>query len=315
LFFFSLNAAFILSLIDVIFFIGYFVTYHDWLDRLYPKAVSHNVIGSIEPKGTVKRTIVFSGHMDTTKEFQWWYKLRHPGMVLSVFSGLLLVFWPLYLLVFTLVGGIGMLKWGWWFFAITSPATLTMYFIHGRDYIMGAQDNLSGITLAMALGEHFSLPENRLQNTRIKVASFGSEEPGLLGAKAYCETYYDELVMENAVNINMDGIKDADQLHIITREMMVLVKYTKGLVNELKTAFENEEVPYRAVPLTVGATDSAAFIRRGLPAVAIVGQSLTKLDPTYHTRLDIPECVDEAALEEVKRALVRFVIDSDHKFL
>jgi len=53
------------------------------------------------------------------------------------------------------------------------------------------------------------------------------------------------------------------------------------------------------------------MVRQGVPTVSIIGQSTEKLDPTYHTRLDTPECVDERALELTKRAVVKFIEDWD----
>lgn len=311
LFFFDTKLALLVSVVDLVFFLGHFVFYYHWLDPLFPKATSHNVVGTIEPTDEVRRTIIFSGHMDTTKEFIWWYRFKHAGIVMTTISGFMLVFWPLYLGAFVAVGSIGALKWGWLFFAATSPMTLTMFFIHGKDFIQGAQDNLSGIAVGYSLGQYFAERDNRLKHTRIKIASFGTEELGLYGATAYAKAFKQELLAENAININLDGIKDRDKINIITSEIMLFVKYPEKLVNELKAAFEKEGIKYNPAPLSVGATDGAAMARQGIPAVAIVAQSLTQLDPTYHTRLDIPECVDVEALEDCKWVLVRFVKDSD----
>lgn len=35
---------------------------------------SSNVEATIEPTGEVKSTLIFSGHMDSTLEYRWWYK-------------------------------------------------------------------------------------------------------------------------------------------------------------------------------------------------------------------------------------------------
>ena len=70
-------------------FLGHFVTYRHWLDFLFKKKTSYNVIGDIEPIQTATSTIIISGHIDSVKEFKWWYRLKHAGAVLSVIAGFL----------------------------------------------------------------------------------------------------------------------------------------------------------------------------------------------------------------------------------
>ncbi|MDX2001903.1 MAG: M20/M25/M40 family metallo-hydrolase [Chitinophagales bacterium] len=311
LFFVDIRIALTLSLVNFILFLGHFLLYYHWLDFLYKKGTSHNTIGTVEPSGEVKRTIIFSGHMDSAREFFWWYHLKDLGIVLTIISGFLLVLLPIYYLLCLIFGNDTAWNLGWWFFLATSPVTLSMFFIHNKAYVPGAQDNLSGVTLAMELGRFFANPENRLKHIRIKVASFGSEEIGLQGAHAYVKQFHQELLAENAININLDGIKDRDQLHILNQEIMLLVKYPADLVQRMHRTFNELQVPHKVKPLGFGATDAAAFARQGIPALAIIGISMKKLDPTYHTRLDLPDCVDEHALEDVKKVLVRFTQQLD----
>lgn len=307
-------AAFALSLLNTVIYLGHFVTYHFWLDFLFPKNSSLNVIGDIEPLEKASSTIIVSGHMDSTYEFIWWYRLKHPGMVLSVVSGFLIALFPL-------VAGLGLLQatlsfpvpvadYLWWINVIACPITIVLFNIHGSNVIQGAQDNLSGVVIANEVGKHFA--KNRLKNTRIRVLSFGCEEPGLRGSDAYAKAFREQLKRENAACINIDGVKDADKLTIITAEPMVLAKYTGFMIEKLEAAFNVRSIPHLKKLIPVGATDGVSLIRQGIPAVSIIGQSTEKLDPTYHTRLDVPECVDERALELTKDAVVRFIEDWDN---
>ncbi len=302
-------AAFVLSLVNTIFYLGHFVTYHFWLDFLFAKNDSLNVTGDIEPTEKATSTVIVSGHMDSTPEFIWWYRLKHPGMVLSVLSGFLITLFPL-------TAGLGVLQnalsfpfpisdYLWWFNLIASPITIVFFSIHGKKVILGAQDNLSGVVIAAEVGKHFS--KNRLKKTRVRVVSFGCEEPGLRGSHAFAKDFREQLKKENAVCINIDGIKDADKLTIITAEPMVLASYTDFMIEKLAAAFSSLSISHLKKIIPIGATDGVSFIRQGIPAVSIIGQSTEKLDPTYHTRLDVPECVDERSLELTKQAVVKFI--------
>lgn len=303
---FSPAAAFVLSLLNAVFYLGHFVTYRHWLDFLYPKKKSCNVIGVIEPKQKTVSTVIVSGHMDSTKEFIWWYRLKHPGLVLTVLSGFVIGLFPFFSLAVLIFNSDSIIsESGWWLFTLATPMLILLFSIHGGTVIQGAQDNLSGIAIAYAVGKHFA--GNKPEKTRIKVISFGSEECGLRGAEAYAKQYNQELRDEHAICINLDGVKDADKLHLFTAETNPMVKYPAWLVRKMEDAFQSCGVRYFKKALPIGATDGAAMQRCGIPSVTIIGQSTEKLDPTYHTRLDVPACVDEKALDDVMKVVVQFI--------
>lgn len=302
-------AAFALSLINTILYVGHFVTYGHWLDFIYKKYDSLTVIGDIEPEGEAHSTVIVSAHMDSTPEFIWWYRLKHPGLVLSVLSGFIIGLYPLTagLGIIQQQAGFGMpaADYLWWVTAVVSPLTIVLFNIHGKNVIQGAQDNLSGVAIAAAVCRHFAA--SRLRHTRVRVVSFGCEEPGLRGSDAYAKDFKEQLKKENSVCINIDGVKDADKLTIITAEPMVLARYNDFMIQRLENSFRALSIPYLKKMIPVGATDGVSFVRQGIPAVSIIGQSTVRLDRTYHTRLDTPECVDERALELTRQAVIQFI--------
>ncbi|MCS7085628.1 MAG: M28 family peptidase, partial [Bacteroidia bacterium] len=58
--------------------------------------------------------------------------------------------------------------------------------------------------------------------------------------------------------------------------------------------------------LPIGGTDAVSFKKAGLAALTVVGLPLNRLHPTYHTRLDRPEYVQEKALQLCIEATVHF---------
>lgn len=300
-------AALALSLVNSILFVGHFAIYHHWLDFLFKKHDSLNIIGDVEPQEKATSTVIVSGHMDSTLEFIWWYRLKDIGMLFTVLSGLLITFFPIVVAVALFAPSVATVLW--WIFAVLSPITIVYINIHGSRAIEGAQDNLSGITVATEVGKYFA--QNRLKNTRVRVLSFGCEEPGLRGSDAYAKAFKEQLHSENAICINVDNIRFPDKLTIISGEPMVLARYPEKVIAPLESAFKSLSIPYIKTMVPIGGTDAVSFDRQGIPAVTIIGISTEKLDPTYHTILDVPSSIDPVALEHTRDVIVKFIKDHD----
>jgi hypothetical protein len=306
----SVPAAAILALINGILFVGHFLTYRNWLDFLFPQMESSNVHATLEPQGEVRQTIIVAGHIDSVREFQWWYYLKNVGGLLTILAGGLYVLQGVLLLVVWLTG----IAWAdtvWLLLAVLSPATFSMYAMHGNKVVDGAMDNLTGVAVAVEMAKVFadkSEPgKSRLQHTRLRLVSFGSEECGLRGSNAYALFNKEQLLKENALLVNIDTIKDIEHLSIIKSEINTRVKYDSRIIAALNQAFVDCNVAVKQVNLSVGATDGSAFGIHNLPAVSVIGLDSSQFDPCYHTRLDTLENLKPEALEVFKVVLVNFI--------
>lgn len=317
LYWFALEWGFFISFINGIIFYFTFINYRNWLDFFWPKKESSNVIGTIEPLEEATSTLIFSGHIDSTPEFIWWYRFGNFGGRMTVISGFLFLAYPIFLWINVLLGFMGEdlglpmhLTWG--LFAVLSPCTLAFFFIHGKRVVEGAQDNLSGISTALQTFRELQDNGNSiLKNTRIKMISFGAEEGGLKGSTAYAKRHYDEIREENAFLVNLDGILEKDHFNIVRMEPSAMVKYHEPLIEALEQSFKEDEIPTNRAVLPIGATDAASFARRGLPAVTILALGLKGLHPTYHTRRDTIEHIDPECLQMAVNVLVRFAKEWD----
>lgn len=306
---FSTHGAFILAVINGVLFLGHFVMYRNWLDFAFAFAESRNVVGTLEPRGEVKRTIIISGHMDSTPEFIWWYWLKNWGIRLMIFGGVSFALLPVFYGI-SLVLDIKV--WGspaWWGFAATAPFALTFFFIHGKRVVDGAQDNLSGVAVACAVGKQ--LCSERLNHTRVKVISFGAEETGLRGSAAFYFNHRGYLKSTPHFIINLDGILDKDNMHLVTSEPSINTRHDKALNARLAKVFEEHGLPTKFGSILVGATDASSFSRNGIPATSIVGLPMDRLHPTYHTRLDTIDCLDPATLEQTAEILTAVIREWD----
>lgn len=304
-----------------------FVLYMHVLDPLYRRRTSHNVVGTLEPTEDVRHTVILSGHMDSTPEFIWWYWLGHWGGPITVVSVAQQLLWPLVLgltmAIAPAVPAAEVVSWAhlpWAVFAALSPLVITLFFIHGKRVVPGAQDNLSGV--AVAYGVAHSLGQttldgtpaghSRLRHVRIEVVSFGSEEAGLRGSRAYARANRHRLDPANTHFINMDGIMEHDQMHVITLEPSRRQRYSRDVVHKVKHHLDaHGETPARLQVLPIGATDGAELAAIGLSGTSIIGFGMKKLHPTYHTRRDVPQHVQPAALERTRRALIQYIEELD----
>ncbi|MCF8461437.1 MAG: M20/M25/M40 family metallo-hydrolase [Flavobacteriales bacterium] len=308
IYFFNVQAAAILASINAVLFVGHFVTYRHWLDFLWKKKTSHNVIGDIEPTDEVQSTLIFAGHIDSVKEFKWWYKLKYLGVVLTVVAGFLFPLLAIFLVVAAFVSG-GWAFYGWLLFAALTPILIVYFDMHGKEVVHGVNDNLTGVAMAVEMAKVFSA--QRLQHTRIRCISFGSEEAGLRGAHAYGKTRMQQLLDEKALLINLDSIKDLEFLTIGMRETNTLVTFDPTLIDKMDQSFKALGVAVKKIPIDVGASDASAFRMLGLPALSLIGMRTDTLDPTYHTRLDNLEHLDGTAMEAMKKVLIHFVTEWD----
>lgn len=296
-------AAFI-GFLNAILFLGHFVTYRHWLDFLFTKKPSWNVIGNIEPIEKPTSTLIIAGHIDSVKEFKWWYKLKQTGAVLSVIAGFLIALLGVYVLLSLFIHAVWF-SYVWWFFVVTTPILIVFYDMHGKNVVDGASDNLTGVAMAVEMAKIFSL--KKLQTTRLRIISFGAEEAGLRGAFAYARKYKEQLKEEQAFLLNLDTIKDLEHLTIGTSETNTLVKYDKKYIDLVEHSFKETKTAYKKLGIHVGASDGSAFAIEGLPAICIIGMDSERLDPCYHTRLDTVDCINPEEMEAMKNVLIHFI--------
>ena len=306
-----------------------FLMYKQFLDPLFPKKTSHNLIGVRKPSGEIKRRIILAGHADSAPEWRFTYygnKLFNSSklVLIVVISAFLSIFIGLGFSVAAVAMGeafhpISALTTrssvlnilGYVQIALCTPLALCWFFHNNKGFVLGANDNLSGSFTAMAVAKLLGNTNTRLENTELVVMSVGGEECGLRGTKAYCKDHAEELLDKNVetVFVALDTMTDFDFMAIYATDLTNTVKHDPavcGMIREsAKTAGHN--VPYQ--PLPFGASDAAAATQAGIRSSAFCA-----MDPTpaayYHTRLDTPEALQpktvEACLDIVMEMVYQF---------
>ena len=120
----------------------------------------------------------------------------------------------------------------------------------------GAYDNMSGSVGLLGIAEHFA---KRPHSYGLRFIWCGSEERGLLGSKAYCETAADlDKCMLN-INLDMIGCIMGKFAACCTTEE-ALVSYLNYMANELGFPMHTYQDVY--------SSDSTPFADKGVPAVS-----------------------------------------------
>lgn len=307
LFFFGLSyISLALSALSLIFAIVEFLLYKKMLDPFFPKKTSHNVVAVRKPKGEVKRRIIFSGHSDSANEWRFTYyggsKLLVPIIGLSfvgILLGLVLNIWAIAVGNGFSPAESGVLNVMRYVFLAWIPVLfVALFFEDKKRPVMGANDNLTGCYISMAVVKYMQEHDIRFDNTEVWVVLTGSEEAGLRGAKAFCKEHKDELSDVETVFVGIDTIRDYDFMAIYSRDLTGTVKNDESACALVKQAAQNTgiDMPYKSV--FFGATDAAAVTQAGMKAV-----SIASMDPTparyYHTRLDTEDNLDAKTIEAI----------------
>lgn len=307
LFFFGMSAiALALCALSLIFAIVEFLLYKKLLDPFFPKKTSHNVVAVRKPKGEVRRRIIFSGHADSANEWRFTYyggsKLLVPIIGLSfvgILLGLVLGIWAVAAGHAFSAADSGALNVMRYVFLAWIPILFTaLFFENKKRPVMGANDDLTGCFISMAVVKYMQQHDIRFENTEVWVVLTGSEEAGLRGAKAFCKAHKNELSDVETVFVGLDTIRDYDFAAVYSRDLTGTVKNDTGACALVKEAAKQTglDLPYKSV--FFGATDAAAVTQAGMKAVSVAA-----MDPApakyYHTRLDTADNLDIKTVEAV----------------
>ncbi|MBQ2847914.1 MAG: M20/M25/M40 family metallo-hydrolase [Clostridia bacterium] len=295
-----------------------FGVYKKLLDPLFKKKTSHNVTAIKKCTGEIKRRIIFNGHPDATWEWPVNYALGGVG-----FEGhaIIVVIGALFYLVLSIVyivkHGItfGMpdmsdplvkaALWGLLFV----PFMVGLYFmVNYRRVVDGANDNLTGCYVGIAVLKALKDEGIELENTEIGVILTGSEEIGLRGSKAWVEAHKGEFQDVPTFIYAYDTINDPKYLMANYRDLNGTVKSDKDCADLFFEAAQAVGVPCKKgmIPPLGGAVDAAAFSQGGFRAAGVTGLN-HKLERYYHTRLDSYDNMNEQGIANCFAASVKML--------
>ncbi len=274
-----------------------FGLYKKAVDRFFPEKTGHNVTALKAPVGEVKRRIMFNGHPDAAWEWPVNYKLGGVGFEgHAIICGVGALYYLVLSIIYIAKNGVhlGLIDTASPFFKaalcglIFVPFLFGLYFMWNKNRVVdGANDNLSGCYMGIAILKALKDEGIELQNTELGVILTGSEEAGLRGSKAWCEAHKGEFDDVPTIILSYDTIHDPKYLMTNYRDLNGTVKVDKDASDLFMEAAKelNIHCTKGMVPPLGGATDSAAFAQAGFRATGITGLN-HKLEDYYHTRRD-----------------------------
>jgi aminopeptidase YwaD len=254
---------------------------------------SHNVVAEFDPAPTAegtpakpRRTLIIGGHVDSA----WYWRFNAWGHRAPTFFGgsaLISFIWsavamfPLWHLPSSLVLPVQLCLspglFGFWFFLDMSVV------------VPGANDNLSGLYSAAAVGRMVSEGSIVLHNTRLVILGAGSEEAGLRGSKAFVvEHAHDGTLSGEVAFVALETLRDRPHLAVMHGDLHNFVKCCPKLCEQLHRAAADAAVPVGSGSIWFGASDACAFAQAGISSACFAG-----MDPApatyYHTPADTPD--------------------------
>jgi len=284
-----------------------YLRYREFVDFLFPRKQGENIIGTIRPRSKATRRIIVSAHMDSAYEFNFIYYLRKAailvidlamiGMVIALFGSLAKTI--AYFGGFadnTAFASVGYVM------AAFTPVMAFFLFFHTYKPVPGAMDDMAGVAVVAGLGKY--LDEARRngdwfpERTEVVLLAMSSEEAGLRGAKRYASRHLQEMKTTPTYGLFLDNICDEKYLTVINREICTRARHNPELIKMAQDVAEHHNWPMavRPIPLQGGGTDAAAFSVKGVPAVCLLCQDISKAVPNYHTRNDTYEHIRPESL-------------------
>ena len=299
----------ILGCVSLLLLVFQFGLYKPVIDRLLPERESCNVTAVRPCSGEVRRRVFLNGHMDASWEFPLNY--RFGGVVFET-PGVVAIIGLLYYLALSVCAICGAGSWtntaALWGLLFIPFFALVGCTHNPRRVVDGANDDLSGCYMGIALLKAMEESGVRLEHTEIGVILTGSEEAGLRGAKAWCKAHKDGYRDVPTFILNYDTIHDPKYLMVNERNLNGLLKSDAALCEAFLQAAKDVGVPCRRgwVPPLGGATDTVEFTLSGFRSMGITGLN-HKLEDYYHTRRDTWDNLDSTGLENCYRATVRMI--------
>ena len=283
------------------------------IDPLFKEEESTNVFGKFKPKNIRKRIVLLGAHHDSNWEFKI---LKKSPLLFGIFMSFPVIFNHLMLGIFILDLIFYFFLSNPYFFlpevdlvlliflSIISPFLIyTAINIVSQTPVMGADDNLTGIAVIMAIAQNLKADE--LINTEIWLVSHGCEEIGDRGSKRFSKKYYNELKDALVVNIDMIGCKNG-LLKFDTSEVMFIVKLNKELATELSKIAKKLNIQYQ-IGHVEAFTDSMAYSQNKIKACSILNMPKKGFHRHYHTTNDTIEKIDFQNLWNCYRILIEFL--------
>ncbi|MHA1284259.1 MAG: M28 family metallopeptidase [Promethearchaeota archaeon] len=307
-----------------------FFNYKEFIDPLFKKKTSQNVIGTFNAGGEKKKIIIFSSHIDSAIEFKLLKALGY-GFIPLAFGGILIMLIWLILSFINLIFAAFMLitfksifaNIAIWLLIIGIPCYLGLFFFvpmgDKGNVVPGAVDNLSSCAVLQGLAKYIKNNRNIIpEGYELRLISFGCEEAGLRGAYRYAAAHLDELKKYDAEVFNMDGLETPDMFHVIEFEPTTRTWHSQEVVEKMVKAAESVGIKApkfgagkleKTLGRLSGGSDAAAFSKAGIKAGFLNSADWKTRSKYYHQSGDTPDKIRPGTLENALKICIAYLVN------
>ncbi|HHT83704.1 MAG: M20/M25/M40 family metallo-hydrolase [Christensenellales bacterium] len=283
--------------ISLIIFIAQFGLYKKFLDPLYPKTTSSNLIAVKQAAKVPQKRIIFSGHIDAAYEWTLFNKFGKGVFLGGLAYAILGIFVLTAMSITAMVKGYSL--WQLIVMLCCLPGFAALFFFSNyKKVVQGANDNLTGSLAAVSILKYLKEADISYDDIEVTALITGSEEAGLRGAKAFAQKHLEECKQIPTMFIGFETLRDIEHITNYEKDLSGLVRHSDQAIELIdKAAIKVYGKPLKHGSIFLGASDAAAITQAGITA-----GTLAAMDPApayyYHTRKDSadnlnPECFGE----------------------
>jgi hypothetical protein len=265
-----------LALLGAYGFWAYFSGGSPFWSRLFDRYDSQNLLWRA---GSGPKTLVLMAHYDTAKTFFLYHPKQVKGFRLNFLVNTALAL-ATPLLALAVPGGARLV--GLYFLV---QALLLIHREYSAPYVNGANDNASGVVVAVELFERWAPGPPGWQ---VVLALTGCEEVGAKGAEHLAHS---GLIPQDALVLNLDNVGRGELFYATGEGMLTYRPYAGLLVEKARQISGAEPIEYRLAYF-----DARPFAAKGYPCLTLI-RLRDGLPPNWHWPSDTPENLDPLALE------------------
>ena len=307
-----------------------FFNYREFIDFLFKKKSSQNVIGKFKSKGDLKKIIIFSSHIDSALQFNLLKLLGWGAIPLLLASIFIIIIWLLITFINLLLITIGLVVLKNLFFIvniifliISLPCFFMVFFFvplgDKGNVVPGAVDNLSSCSVIVGLARYLKTHREVIPNNmEIRLISFGCEESGLRGAYRYAATHLDQLKKYDADVVNMDGLETPDKFMVIEYEPTTRTSHSEEIIQKLLKATKSVGIDAKrfgrgklekTVGRLSGGSDAAAFSKAKIKAGFLNSADWKNRSSYYHQQGDTPDKIKRGTLDNALKICIAYILN------
>jgi hypothetical protein len=189
---------------------------------------------------------------------------------------------------------------------MSAIAAIALADIGLRGPVPGANDNLSGVAVLVALAQ--ALRRRPTGGLRVILLSAGAEEALQQGARAFALRHFPRLARERTSFLNLDTVGSGRLVLLDGEGPLRMERYDTGMSELVARCADELGIFLHRGLRSRNSTDGVVPMRAGYPAATLVSVDDAKLLPHYHLYSDTPgnvdyRCVADAA--QLTEAVVR----------